>query len=463
MQNRVVVSNDHVIIEDFTDNVKEYIEKTLVYTDKSKQYQLRRMARNVWQRNSPAYAQLQKEVKGTLFTELQNTITMSSCFATLLNEDLGLSPTVDNRKETGKKIALPWVNKPHALRDYQEEAVSLMQANPRGLINLATGLGKTLLALHFIQRYKRRALIVCPSESVAKQFYTLFESCFGKSKVGYYGGGKKKISDITIGIAASVTKGIADFQSADLGVVILDETHHTPAQTFFDISQGLAQVGKVFGLTATDYRSDGKDIMITAGCGPVLIRRDIKWGVDNGWLAEPYFFVRQVHTQGKDYKDDKLKSYKEHVLNNITMCSQIEDDARRMMAASKSVLILVDEVAHGQALSKALGIPFATGIDSKSQEYVDQLNAGKVPGLVGTDGKIGEGSDTQNVDVLVLANFVASKGPVIQAVGRGLRKQGTKTKCIILDYIPMGSTMLSRHGFGRVEFYEEITDKVKVI
>jgi superfamily II DNA or RNA helicase len=463
MQNTLVVNNDVLIIDDFSSDVKEWAEKNLAYTDKSKQYQLRRMSRNVYTRNSPAYAQLQKEVKGKLYEEVGNRLTMSSCFLNLVQTELNLVASSDLRGETGKKIALPWVNKPYPLRPYQEEAVDLMLANPRGLINYATGLGKTLLALHFIQRYKKRALVVCPSESVAKQFYELFESSFGKSKVGFYGGGKKKISDITVGIAASITKNIADFQMADLGVVILDETHHTPATTFFDISQGLARVGKIFGLTATDYRSDGKDMMITAGCGPVLIRRDIKWGVDNGWLAEPYFFVRQVHTQGKDFKDDKIKSYKAHVLNDKTMRDQIRDDAQRMMAAGKSVLILVDEVAHGQELSQELGIPFATGIDSKSQEYVDQLNAGKVSGLVGTDGKIGEGSDTQNVDVLILANFVASKGPVIQAVGRGLRKQGTKTKCIILDYIPLGSTMLSRHGFGRVEFYQEITDKVKII
>ena len=463
MQNKMSVHNDHIMIEDFSDDVKNYVDKMLTYTDKSKQYQLRRMARNVWQRNSPAYAQLQKEVKGKLYEEVGNKLIVSSCFLNLLQDELSLKINVDNRCETGKKVVLPWINKPHQLRNYQEEAVELMLNNPRGLINFATGLGKTLLALHLIQRYKRRALIVCPSESVAKQFYGLFESCFGKSKVGFYGGGKKKISDITVGIAASVIKGVTEFQNAELGIVIIDETHHTPASTFFDIAQGLGKVGKLFGLTATDYRSDGKDVMITAGCGPVLIRRDIKWGVDNGWLAEPYFIVRQVHTQGKDYKDDKLKSYKEHVLNNQLMKDQIRDDAQKMIDAGKSVLVLVDEVAHGQELSKELGIPFATGIDSKSQEYVDQLNDGKVKGLVGTDGKIGEGSDTQNVDVLILANFVASKGPVTQAVGRGLRKQGTKTKCIILDYIPTGSTMLSRHGFSRVEFYKEITDKVKVL
>lgn len=460
----VLVNNDWMTISNPTPAVISWADKELSYTDKSKQYQLRRMSKNMWSRNSPAYAQLQAEAKGQMHVLTSNgELLIPANFYTKFTGFLPTANITDGRKETGKKVALPWVKKPHALRPYQQEAVELMLLNYRGLINLATGLGKTLIATHFIQQYKKRALIVCPSESVAKQFYKQFVACFGQNKVGFYGGGKKKICEITVGIAASITKSISDFQAADLGVVIFDETHHTPATTFFDISQGLGAVGKIFGLTATDYRSDGKDIMIEGGCGPTLIRRDIKWGVENGWLAEPLFIVREVPTTGKDHKDDKIKSYKAHVLNEPLMLQQIEQDAAKMMAAGKKVLILVDEVAHGKMLSLALGIPFATGVDAKSQEYVDQLNAGLVDGLVGTDGKIGEGSDTQNVDALIMANFVASKGPVIQAVGRGLRKQGSKTRCIVLDYIPLGSTMLSRHGYGRVEFYKEITDKVKVI
>lgn len=442
------------------------LQSELTYTDKAKQYQLRRMGKTLWGRQQPLYKQLQAEVQGTLFEMSGSDITMGSAFLGYLQEhfpQIRTASTIDNRKATGAKIVVPWVKKPYPLRPYQQEAVDLMLSNYRGVINFATGLGKTLVATHLVQQYKKRALIVCPSDSVAKQFYNQFVECFGKKKVGFYGGGKKQISDITVGIAASVSKYVGEFQSADLGLVIFDETHHTPATTFFDIARGLAMVGKTFGLTATDYRSDGKDIMITAGCGNVLIRRDIKWGVENGFLAEPYFIVRQVATGGRDFKDDKLKSYKEHVLNNQIMKDRIQGDAKSMMDSGKAVLILVDEVAHGEELSKALGIPFATGLDKKSQEYVDQLNAGKIQGLVGTDGKVGEGTDTKNVDVLILANFVASKGPVTQAIGRGLRKQGTKTKCLILDYIPMGSTMLTRHGNNRIGFYEEISDKVKVI
>lgn len=460
---QIIVNNDSIRIDNPTAQLENSIKEELTYKDKAKQYQLRRLSKTAWGRNSPAYKQLQNEVNGQLYKEDNGSLIISSCFYKHFESMFAGASITDNRKETGKKIVVPWANKPHSLRPYQEEAVDLMLSNYRGVINFATGLGKTLVATHLVQRYKRRTLVVCPSDSVARQFYDQFVACFGKQKVGFYGGGKKNISDITVGIAASVSKYVGEFKAADLGLVIFDETHHTPASTFFDIAEGLSSVGKVFGLTATDYRSDGKDIMITGGCGSVLIRRDIKWGVDNGFLAEPYFIVRQVATGGRDFKDDKLRSYKEHVLNNQSMKSRIESDARSMMAAGKAVLILVDEVAHGEELSKALGIPFATGLDKKSQDYVDQLNAGKIPGLVGTDGKVGEGTDTKNVDVLILANFVASKGPVIQAVGRGLRKQGTKDKCLILDYIPMGSTMLSRHANNRIEYYLEITNKVKLV
>jgi superfamily II DNA or RNA helicase len=281
--------------------------------------------------------------------------------------------------------------------------------------------------------------------------------------VGFYGAGKKQINDITIGIAASITRNTDDFKNANFGVVIFDEIHHIAADTFYSIAEAVAGAGKVFGLTATDYRSDGKDIMITAGCGPVISRRDVKWGIENGYLAEPYFIVREVQTGGKDFKDNKIKNYKEHVLHNSIMKNTIYNDALSMINAGRSVLVLVDEVAHGEELSKQLGVPFATGEDSKSQDYVDDLNQGKIKGLVGTDGRIGEGTDTQNVDVLILANFVASKGPVIQAVGRSLRKTATKSKCIILDYIPLDSNQLERHALGRVEYYRDITSKVKII
>lgn len=458
-----IAQNDSIILMNPTPQLEKMLRKELTYTDKAKQYQLKRMAHNPFSRNSPLYKKLQSQVNGCLLDNDANgnLLVPSGMFAFL--EENGVS-IQDSRKETGTIVPLPWIKKPHDLRDYQEEAVALMEANYRGVINFATGLGKTLVATHLIKRYRRRALVVCPSESVASQFYDELEAAFGKNKIGYYGDGTKKLGDITIGIAASISKDIDKVAKHNFGLVIIDECHHTPATTFFNIAKGLAYVGKMFGLTATDFRSDGKDVLITAGCGHVLIRRDIKWGVENKWLAAPYFIVRTVDTSAQEeFKEDKLKNYKSHVLNCDVMKDQIRADIQKFLAAGKSVLCLVDEVAHGQELADQLGIPFATGKDKQSQEYVNQLNKGKIPGLIGTDGKVGEGTDTKRVDVLVLANFVASKGPVIQAIGRGLRRYPGKDICFILDYIPAGSKMLSRHAMGRIGYFREITDKVKII
>ena len=460
---RAIITNKITIIEDASSELKSFLSEQLSYVDKAKQYQIRRMSRSPFLKKSAKYQQLIAESEGTLLKEHPNgtyLIIPSGCIGNVREFPIVLD---DRRTLTGTTVPLPWVNKPHDLRDYQEEAVQLMENNFRGIVNFATGLGKTLLAVHAIKRLRTRTLVVCPTDSVAKQFYQELVNAFGSNKIGFYGDNKKKLNDITVGIAASVYRDVDVFAKHNLGLVIVDEVHHIAASTFYSIATALGDVGKIFGLTATDYRSDGKDIMITSGCGDVLIRRDIKWGVENGWLAEPIFIIRKVTTGGRDIKNDKLKNYREHVLNSPIMKDQIRDDIQAFINKGMSVLCLVDQVAHGNELSKELGLPFATGIDKKSQDYVDQLNKGLVAGLIGSDAKIGEGTDTRNVDVLSLANFVASKGPLIQGIGRGLRKQGTKTSCIILDYIPVDSKMLTRHAMDRIKVYKSITDKVKII
>jgi superfamily II DNA or RNA helicase len=314
-----------------------------------------------------------------------------------------------------------------------------------------------------IKHLKRKALIVCPSKSIAVQFYKELVETFGPGKVGFIGDGKYKPSMLTVGIAASVCNRIDDIRALDLGVVVFDETHHTPASTFYAIAEGIGAVGRIYGLTATAFRSDGKDIFIHAACGDILVQRDVAWGVANGWLSQPYFIVRKVKTSGTDFKDDKLKAYKTHVLKSKEMNDRIISDCKAFLAAGKFMLILVDQIEHGDILSSALGIPFANGRDKGSELQIDMLNAGKIRALIATDGMVGEGVDTRNVEVLVMANFTASKSAVLQAVGRGLRKTDTKDKCIVLDYEPQGSTMLSRHAKQRLTYYKEITHNVKFV
>jgi superfamily II DNA or RNA helicase len=454
---KAIITNKLVVVQNPTEDIVRMIENLCSYTDKQKEFQLRRMEKNPFQRNSPFINKLRKEVNCTLLKKIDNKHLVFNSGLSYMLENISIE---DKRKDTGQTISFPWKKKPHDPRPYQSEAISIASNNWRGVINFATGLGKTLTALHLVKQLKRKALIVVPTESIAKQFFDELSNAFGEANVGYFGGGKRKIKNITVGIAASISNNIDKFKEENLGLIIFDEVHHIAANTFYDISVALGDVGRIYGMTATDFRSDGKDIMISAGCGPVIIKRDIKWGIENGYLAKPKFIVTQVETTGADYQNDKLKNYKAHVLNNDDMKKRIESDIVKYLSQGKSVLCLVGEVAHGEELSKNLAIPFAQGKDKLSQQYVDSLNSGKIKALVGTGGKVGEGTDTRRVDVLILANFMASKGPVIQAIGRGLRLYGDKTECIVQDYVPKGSTMLSRHAKGRIVIYRDINDDI---
>lgn len=457
---KAILRNDKITVVNPTQDVISHLSTALSFKDKSKEYQIRKMGKNPFTRKTAHYQKLLKEVHGCLLETKDNgDVEIPAGFAHLVSN----IDTDDQRTLNGEDITLPWHNKPYDLRPYQLEAVELMENNYRGLINFATGLGKTLTAIYALRKFKKKALVLCPGVSIADNFYEELCEAFGDKKIGYFGNGRKTIRDITVGIAGSVNNHIEKFKAAGIGVIIIDEVHHVPANTFFSIATELGDTGRVFGLTATDFRADGKDVMITAGTGPVLIRRDLIWGIKNGWLANPYIIFREIETTGREYREDKLKNYKEHVLNSKVMNARIIGDAQKFLNAGKSALILVDQVDHGQMIADALGIPFATGKDKKSKQYVKDLNKGTIPGLVGTSKYIGEGTDTKNVDVLFLVNFVASKGILWQALGRGLRIHDGNDQVIVLDYSPVGSSMLKRHAEKRLKYYKEITSNIRVV
>jgi superfamily II DNA or RNA helicase len=455
---KVVTNNSITTILDPHNPIVSGLRDLFTFKDKSKEYQISKMMNNPYTRYSPAL----KELKAGLYQcLLDESVSGQLSFPSGLLELTDLEPDEDHRKDTGKVIPLPWANKDtRELRPYQREAVDKALAKYRGIINIATGMGKSLICLHIVRSVKRNALIIAPSKSIAKQLHDEFAHLFGKNKVGFYGDGKKKKADITIGIAQTVVKHTKDFQ--DVGLIICDEAHRTASDTFVSILSDLSHVGRIYGLTATAYRSDGKDLLLSAACGPILVQYDAAWGIANGYLAEPAFIIRKIRTNAPDY-GDKLMAYKSHVLKAKEISSRIESDARKMMAAGLITLVLVDTIEHGEALSSALGVPFARGDDKSSDLYIKAMNDKKIPGLVATEGKVGEGIDTRTVQCLIMAQFTAAKGAVLQAVGRALRKQDGKDMAYILDYWPVSSNMLSRHASKRVQYYREITSNVKVV
>ena len=472
---KAIINNGSFILKDPSQKIYDYFQALCYYKDKAAAYSAARLSKSYYLRNSSYIGTPQRQNVLNEITKIKSKIhnqimirkegqcwEIPSGLAQHLFQFPGIE-IIDNRKQTGATIPLPWAKKPYDLRSYQEEAVSLMENNCRGIINLGTGLGKTLLAVHAIKRIKKKTLVLAPSEFIANQFESQLIKAFGDSKVGYYGGGVKKPNKpITIGIVNSVYNDIEIFKDLDFGLTIFDETHKVGADTIFAIAEGLSYVGKMFGLTATNYRNDGKDLLIEAACGPTLIEKDIVWGIDNKWLVPPKFTMKMLPTM-EDFKDNKDKNYKANILNNDVANTVFISDIKEQLANGRHVLCLVDQVAHGKLLAEACGLPFVTGQDKDSQKYIDLFNTGKVQGLIATDSKIGEGADLPAIDCLIFANFVASMVSVMQCLGRGLRLFPGKKDCLVLDYTFTSCPMLKRHSLMRLGYYKQITKDIRII
>jgi superfamily II DNA or RNA helicase len=94
-------------------------------------------------------------------------------------------------------------------------------------------------------------------------------------------------------------KAVDDLEAffSGYGLVVIDECHHLPAFSF-ESAIRRAPVRHFLGLTATPYRRDGLQEMVTMQCGPV--RHEIATTVRDGYilgLAGTRGYARRHATQ----------------------------------------------------------------------------------------------------------------------------------------------------------------------
>jgi len=443
------LKNDYIIVPLtlLTKLELETVKSLTTYKDSAIAYQLKNgkrwmKAAQVQELNSKLYVQLWKEVDGNLV--------LPQGFADIIPT----SVLIKDERVFPKLRKLTWFKKPkHELRYYQREAIDELVKRSRGQAVMATGSGKSYTMLNLVREMGLKTLIICPSSLIGDQLYEDFAEHLGTRVVGMYGSGKKEIKQVTIGLYQSVTRNIEAFTNFDL--VLCDENQTLGAGSLMAITRQLGHVPYFFSVSATNYRADGRTPEIFAASGPVVYSFDTQRAIAEKWLAQPYFFMRDVNSFGRNY-DLKQKNYTDHVVQNQPLTDQIVKDAQKMLAAGKHVLILVQEIEHGDMISQRLGLHFANGENKDARKLIKQLNKSEIKGLVAGAAMAGVGVDTVRVDCLIMASFPGSKGLTTQLVGRGLRKYEGKTKVVILDYRMMGNDMLKRHADSRVEWYEEL-------
>jgi len=160
---------------------------------------------------------------------------------------------------------------PYELRDYQRAALDAWAAaNRRGVLELPTGSGKTVIGLAAIERVGAPALVVVPTIDLLTQWREELASL--GVEVGQLGGGEQTLAPVTVATYDSAylrADGIGD----RFGLVVFDEVHHLGGEGYRDVARLSAAPARL-GLTATFERPDGAHEVIRELVGDVVYALD---------------------------------------------------------------------------------------------------------------------------------------------------------------------------------------------
>ena len=249
-------------------------------------------------------------------------------------------------------------------------------------------------------------------------------------------------------------------------VAIYDEAHFLATDTLQSIYKAGKQCRYLFGLSGTDWRDDGADLLLESVCGPRIFNMPASKLIDSGFLVPANIVVFDVPEITKKTGNNYHSVYHDYITNNEIRNSMIVDSARSLINKGRKVLILVRYISHGNALSKLLSdIPlyFVNGeVDGEMREVVKkEFENGRFKCLIASS-VYDIGVDIPCLDALILGGGGKSTVRALQRIGRVIRGFPNKSDAIVVDFFD-NVKYLDKHSAIRISVYEtESRFKIKL-
>lgn len=368
-------------------------------------------------------------------------------------------------------------------REYQKEAVEAAMAVGRGIIRVGTGGGKTLIAGMLAAKYNIPTMIYVVGKDLLYQFHREIRKMLG-IPIGIIGDGHCVIKQINIcsvwtavtafGLKAQVSLDDEDWNpevteiGADqkqaiktaierTGLAIFDEAHFLATDTLQSIFKASKNCRYLFGLSGTDWRDDGADLLLESVCGPRIYNMPSSKLISLGYLVPPKIVLYEVPPMEEAQARNYMSVYSKYIVHNEIRNDLIVDTARKLMEKGRKVLILVRYLSHGRELaSKLSDIPlyFVNGeVDGTTREEVKSaFEGGELKCLVASS-VFDIGVDLPTLDALILAGGGKSTVRTLQRIGRVIRLSEGKTDAFVVDFID-NARYLDKHSATRITVYE---------
>lgn len=216
-------------------------------------------------------------------------------------------------------------------RYYQDAAIratfeKIAKGENRALLALATGAGKTFIAVHLLKRIAdagqlRKALFICDRDELRSQGLGAFQNVFGADAADVTGKNPQKNARILIATYQTLDIGtddadanflIANYPENYFSHIIIDECHRSAWGKWSLVltrNPNAVQVGLTATprqLTGQDWSESPEDEKITADniryFGEPVYEYDMSQGMDDGYLAACEVIQRNIFL---DHKPDR--------------------------------------------------------------------------------------------------------------------------------------------------------------
>ena len=349
------------------------------------------------------------------------------------------------------------------LRAYQQDAVNALKNSDatRKLLVLPTGAGKTVVFSHYIKERNAKTLVIAHRREIVQQGIDAISRVNPDKSVGMVMAERKEWdADIMFAsIQTLARRSTLKKLPTDIGLVIVDEAHHTPADSYARLlySMGLMDAdsaGHANVVDVTPRFKRGRELVgVTA-----TPRRTDKISLDNCFdeltystsiveLIPDYLvdFRAVTVNSGVDISDvdTHLGELSEGQVGDALISADYMKEFPRVIEkhaeGRNHILVFLPNVRTTLEACEHLqmaGIPtgFVTGNTPRAEreQTLKDFGDGKIRVLCNCM-ILTEGVDIPNIDAIVMARPTKSSTLMQQMVGRGFRKAEGKKDCLLID------------------------------
>ena len=361
----------------------------------------------------------------------------------------------------------------YELREYQQTALDdWTAADRRGVLELPTGSGKTVIGIAAMETLGTPTLVVVPTIDLLEQWRRELETEFGVP-VGQLGGGTQRLEDVTVSTYDSAYLR-ADELGDRFGLVVFDEVHHLGGEGYREIARLLAAPARM-GLTATFERPDGAHEVVADLVGSLVHRVHVD-ELAGDHLAD--YDVKRVEValtpderavydeyqetftdylarsnirmrSGSDYRELVKRSGSDPEAREALLAKQrareVMMNAERKVERLESILDrhaddrVIVFTAHTDLvyrLSERFLIPAITHETGAAErrEILDTFRSGDYSRVV-TANVLDEGVDVPDANVAVLLSGSGSQREFTQRLGRVLRPNADGSRALLYELV----------------------------